>query len=196
MRCSTALRMTTALALVAASITPAAASSHREAPNITKMPKVDNTDVYAFRSYEPGRQDFVTLIANFQPIQEPGGGPNYYTMDPDALYEIHVDNNGDAKEDLTFQFRFNNALKGITLPIGGQNIAIPLTQAGQVSAPNAATLNVNETFTVDVVRGDRRTGTRGSVTNATGGSATFAKPSDNIGMKTIPDYAGYAAQHI
>jgi len=65
-----------------------------------------------------------------------------------------------------------------------------------VSAPNAATLNVNETFTVDVVRGDRRGGTRGSVTNATGGSATFDKPVDNIGTKTIPDYAGYAAQHV
>jgi len=84
----------------------------------------------------------------------------------------------------------------VTLPINGTNVAIPLTQAGQVTAPNAAALNVNETFTVDIVRGDRRTGTRAAITNAAGGSATFAKPSDNIGTKTIPDYAGYAAQHV
>jgi hypothetical protein len=69
---------------------PVMGSSHREAPGITKMPKVDNTDVYAFRSYEPGREGYVTLIANFQPGQGPGDGPNYYTMDPDAIYEIHT----------------------------------------------------------------------------------------------------------
>jgi hypothetical protein len=65
-----------------------------------------------------------------------------------------------------------------------------------VSAPNAATLNVNETFTVDVLRGDRRGGQRGSVTNAAGGSRTFDKPVDNIGTETIPNYAAYADQHI
>jgi hypothetical protein len=70
---------------------PSWASSHREAPGITEMPKVDNTDVYAFRSYEPGREAYVTLIANFQPGENPGDGPNYYTMDPDAIYEIHID---------------------------------------------------------------------------------------------------------
>ncbi|MFN0182791.1 MAG: DUF4331 domain-containing protein, partial [Aquabacterium sp.] len=115
---------------------------------------------------------------------------------PNALYEIHLDNNGDAKEDITFQFRFKNILKGITLPIGNKNVAIPLIQAGGVTGPNAATLNVNETFNVDIVRGDRRTGQRGSLTNAAGGNRAFDKPVDNIGTKTIPDYAGYAAQHI
>jgi hypothetical protein len=183
-------------ALCALSAVPAHASSHREAPAITGTPKVDGTDFYMFNSYEAGRSGFVTLVANYLPLQDAYGGPNFFKLDPNALYEIHVDNNGDGKEDLTFQFRFNHTLKGVTLPIGGQNVAIPLTQAGRVSAPSAAALNVNETFTVDVVRGDRRTGTRGSVTNASGGSATFAKPSDNIGTKTIPDYAGYAAQHI
>ena len=130
------------------------------------------------------------------PLQAPYGGPNYFSMDPNALYEIHLDNNGDAKEDLTFQFRFKNALKGITLPIGDKNVAIPLIQAGQVTGPNAGALNVNESFTVDIVRGDRRGGMRAAVTNATGGSATFDKPVDNIGTKTIPNYAAYAAQHI
>ncbi|HEX7441049.1 MAG TPA: DUF4331 domain-containing protein, partial [Caldimonas sp.] len=130
------------------------------------------------------------------PLQDAYGGPNYFKLDPNAQYEIHIDNNGDAKEDITFQFRFQNKLKSTSLVIGGKSVAIPLTQSGQVSAPNAAALNVNETFTVDIVRGDRRTGARGSVTNAAGGSATFDKPADNIGTKTIPNYAAYAAQHV
>lgn len=173
----------------------ALASSHREAPFITTAPKVDNTDVYAFMSYESGRQDYVTLIANFLPLQDAYGGPNYFSLDPNALYEIHVDNNGDGKEDLTFQFRFKNNLKGVALPIGSENVAIPLIQAGAVSAPNAAALNLNETYTVDLVRGDRRTGSRSSVAKASGG-ATFDKPVDYIGTKTIPNYAAYADQHI
>jgi hypothetical protein len=172
------------------------ASSHREAPYITTQPKVDGTDFYMFKSYEAGRGDYVTLIANYQPLQAPYGGPNYFSMDPNALYEIHVDNDGDAREDLTFQFRFRNNLKSITLPIGDKNVAIPLIQAGQVTAPNAAALNLNESFTVDLMRGDRRGGQRSAVTNAAGGGATFNKPVDNIGTKTIPDYAAYAGQHV
>jgi hypothetical protein len=121
-------------------------------------------------------------------------------MDPNALYEMHIDNNGDAKEDLTFQFRFNNTLntagKGQTLPIGGKNVAIPLVQFGQVGNVKDANLNLAETFSVTLVRGDRRSGTPSNVTNAVGGSGTFDKPVDNIGTKTIPDYAGYAAKHV
>ena len=175
---------------------PAQASSHREAPFIATQPKVDGTDFYMFNSYETGRTGFVTLIANYQPLQDGYGGPNFFKMDPNALYEIHIDNNGDAREDLTFQFRFQNNFKAITLPIGGQNIAIPLTQAGQVSTPNAAALNVNEQFTLALVRGDRRTGTAAAVSRVGSGATVFDKPVDNIGTKTIPDYAGYAAQHI
>ena len=182
---------------VAALALPAAmASSHREAPSITASPKVDGTDFYMFRSYEPGRQDFVTLIANYQPLQDPYGGPNYFKMDPNALYEIHLDNNGDAKEDITFQFRFQNMFKAIALSIDGQMVPIPLTQAGFVSTPNSPALNVNEKFSVNIVRGDRRTGNVAAVTNSANGSATFDKPSDNIGVKTIPNYVNYAAQHI
>ncbi len=175
---------------------PAHASSHREAPFITTQPKVDNTDVYLFNSYETGRSDFVTVIANFQPLQDPYGGPNYFKMDPNALYEIHIDNNGDAREDLTFQFRFQNLFKGITLPIGQQNIAIPFTQAGPVSVPNDPALNVNEQYTVALVRGDRRTGASSAITGFGTSASVFDKPVDNIGTKTIPDYAAYAAQHI
>jgi hypothetical protein len=174
----------------------AQASSHREAPNITRMPLVDGTDFYMFRSYEAGRDGFVTLIANYQPLQLPFGGPNYFTMDPNALYEIHVDNNGDALEDITFQFRFQNTLNDVQLPIGTENVSIPLTQAGQVTAPGSASLNVSETYTVNIVRGDRRKGTSAAITNSSGGSATFIKPVDNIGTKTIPDYPTYADAHI
>jgi hypothetical protein len=185
------------LALAAAFAGPAAlASSHREAPFITTAPKVDGTDFYMFRSYEPGREDFVTLLANYQPLQDPYGGPNYFSMDPNALYEIHIDNDGDAREDITFQFRFRNNLKSIALPIGNKSVAIPLIQAGQVTGPNATLLNLNESFSVDVVRGDRRAGNRQPVTNAAGGGRTFDKPVDNIGTKTIPNYESYAAQHI
>ena len=178
----------------------AQASSHREAPFITTSPKVDGTDFYMFSSYEADRAGYVTLIANYQPLQDAYGGPNYFAMDPNALYEIHIDNNGDAKEDLSFQFRFNNTLNsggaGQTLPIGGKNVAIPLIQFGPVANVKDGNLNVAETYSVTVVRGDRRTGTASSLTNAVGGSSTFDKPVDNIGVKTIPDYPGYAAKHI
>jgi hypothetical protein len=192
-RCATAVALACAAFLAAPG---AQASSHREAPFITTAPKVDGTDFYMFRSYEPGRSDYVTLVANYQPLQAPYGGPNYFSMDPNALYEIHIDNNGDAVEDLTFQFRFRNNLKDIALPIGGANVSIPLIQAGPVSDPRAANLNLNETYTVEVVRGHRRSGQHAAVTNAATGAAVFDKPVDNIGVKTIPDYATYAAKHI
>jgi hypothetical protein len=147
----------------------AVASSHRESPALTNMPKLDATDLYMFRSYETGRQGFVTLIANYIPFQDPQGGPNFYMFDPDALYEIHVDNNGDAVEDLTFQFRFQNTSKSTALTVGGKSVKIPLANSNTISGVNPASLNVRETYTVDVVRGARRTGTRSSVANASGG---------------------------
>jgi hypothetical protein len=175
------------------------ASSHREAPNTSKMAKVDNTDVYAFRSYAPGREGFTTLISNFQPLQEPGGGPNYFTMDPDAIYEIHIDNTGDAIEDITYQFKFTNSLKGDTgktVTVGGKTLPIALRHIGQVTTPLDADLGEDETYTVTVVTGNRRSGNRATVTNASGGSSTFVKPFDNVGNKTIPDYPAYANQFI
>jgi hypothetical protein len=184
--------------LMAIALAPQAyASSHREAPFITKNPKADATDFYMFRSYEPGREQFITLIANYIPLQDAYGGPNYFTMDPDALYEIHIDNNGDAREDLTFQFRFATANKDTQLTVGGKKISIPLViNGGAIADVNPAGANVRETYTVSVVRGDRRSGTRSAVTNASGGGATFDKPIDNIGNKSIPDYAAYAAKHV
>ena len=70
-------------------------SSHREAPEISKDPVADSTDLYAFMS--PDQAGTVTLIANYIPLEEPGGGPNFYEFDDDVLYEIHIDNNGDAE---------------------------------------------------------------------------------------------------
>jgi hypothetical protein len=184
------------LALLSALAPAAQASSHREAPFITREPKVDGTDFYMFRSYEPGREQFVTLIANYVPLQDAYGGPNYFTMNPDALYEIHIDNNGDAREDLTFQFRFTNTFKNAAFTVGGKKVPIPLViNGGPINDVNPAGLNVRETYTVDVVRGDRR-GVRQPVRMAANGATVFDKPVDNIGNKSIPDYAGYAGKHV
>ncbi len=182
--------------------TAAFASSHREAPGIAGMPRVDATDFYMFRSYEPGREGFVTLIANYVPVQAPYGGPNYFTLDNNAIYEIHIDNNGDANEDITFQFDFNTALLnggGFTLPIGPANqqvnVAIPLRNYGAITNRGDATINEAESYTVTMITGDRRTGTRMPVRgpNADG---SYTKPIDNIGTKSLPNYNAYADQHI
>lgn len=193
-----AVSMVLATTMLATS-TVSFASSHREAPGITKMPKVDSTDFYMFRSYEQGRDQYVTLIANYQPLQAPGGGPNYFTMDPDALYEIHVDNVGDAHEHLTFQFKFSNSLTngtGETLNVGGTTNPIALRQIAPVSKPGDANLGEQETYTLTLITGDRRTGSRASITNAADGSTVFKKPFDNTGMKTIANYPAYANQFI
>lgn len=84
----------------------ASSSSHREAPLIAGLPQYDTTDLYAFRS--PERQNTVTLIANWIPFEEPAGGPNFYSFATDARYNIKVDNNGDAKPDVTFRWTFQD----------------------------------------------------------------------------------------
>lgn len=188
-----ALTMAAAVALPGLSVQ---ASSHREAPFITEIPKVDGTDFYMFMSYEPNRSGYVTLIANYAPLQQAYGGPNYFMMDPDALYEIHVDNDGDAKEDLSFQFRFQNTLKDTKLNVGGKKVSIPLIQSGSIAAGNTAALNVTESYSLSVMRGNRRGGHRQTIVNADTRADTFAKPVDNIGNKTIADYPAYAAAHV
>jgi len=180
----------------------AEASSHREAPFVSKNPKIDGTDFYMFRSYETGRDTYVTLIANYLPLQDAYGGPNYFSLDPDALYEIHVDNNGDAVEDITFQFQFKNALanggSGAALDIGTgaakKTVSVPLVNIGPITSDDATKLNMNETYTVNVVRGPRRGAAGQPVTNAAGGSSTFTKPLDNLGTKTFANYDDYAKQ--
>ena len=171
-------------------------SSHREAPFVTEHPKVDGTDFYMFRSYEEGRDGFVTLIANYLPLQDTYGGPNYFSLDPDARYEIHIDNNADGMEDLTFQFQ--NTLKDLSLDIGGKRVAVPLINTGTIGPGRADTtnLNITETYTVNLVRGDPRTGPKQAISNADTEATTFIKPVDNIGNKSIADYRGYADKHI
>lgn len=174
------------------------ASSHREAPGITKTPKLDGTDFYMFRSYEAGRDGFVTLVANYIPLQDPYGGPNYFTLDTDGVYEIHIDNNGDAVEDLTFQFRPAETVKRMAVPVGGTLVPVPLINIGPVGPGRDATENLNreETYSVTLIRGPRRTGFADVITNVADGSATFKKPVDNIGNKSVPRYAAYADSHI
>jgi hypothetical protein len=178
-----------ALAVATAFSGGAYASSHREAPFIAGNPRVDGTDFYMFNSYETGRTGFLTVIANYYPLEDGFGGPNYFPLDPAALYEISFDTNGDGKEDITFQFRFQNNIADIKLPVGGTNVSIPLVAAGPLGGANAP-LNVSESYTIDMVSGDRRAGTHAPVTNGSGGS-TFTKPTDFIGVKTFGSVAAY-----
>ncbi|MCB1036449.1 MAG: DUF4331 domain-containing protein [Acidobacteria bacterium] len=178
---------------------PAWASSHREAPGITRSPQVDGADFFMFRSYEPGRQSFVTLIADYNPLQDAYGGPNYFALDPDAFYDIHVDNDGDAVEDLTFRFRFAAPSSFLSIPVGGEVVPIPLVNAGQ-AGPGLGTgaLNQKRFYTVRLIRGsvDSPAASETLLTNGRTGGQVFSMPLDNIGRKSFPDYAGYANARI
>lgn len=178
------------------------ASSHREAPFITEVPKVDGTDFYMFRSYELGREDTVTLIANYLPLQDAYGGPNYFDLDGNAIYEIHVDNTGNAEEDITFRFKLTDVKQDLQLTIGDngdtRQVSVPLKNIGGIgpAADQTDAVQTRQTYEVSVIRGDRRTGTTETVMNAFDQSATFNKPVDNIGNKSFSDYEAYANDHI
>src|SRR5262245_17409969 len=140
---------------------PTLASSHREAPMIAKDPTADITDLYAFVS--PDKADTVTIIANYTGLQEPAGGPNFYTFDPDVLYWIKVDNTGDGVADITYTFRYRT------------DVANPgsflFSGYGPIPAVDS---NVSQRVTVrrnGVVIGDG-----------------FPVPPPNIGPRTTPDY--------
>lgn len=190
-------------AVMASAVSSAFASSHREAPFITEMPKVDGTDFYMFRSYESGRGNFVTLIANYLPLQDAYGGPNYFSLDPEALYEIHIDNDGDAVEDISFQFRMNTTYNNIALDTGGpEPVTIPFINAQPDGiGPEATDLslaNIRETYQVTVVREGRRSSANPTpANNLSTGTTTFRKPYDYIGEKSFNgDYETYAQKHI
>ncbi len=176
-----------ALALLAA--LPLAASSHREAPGIIAHPQVDGTDFYMFRSYEAGRDGFVTLIANYLPLQDPYGGPNYFPLDPDARYRINIDNSGDGRPNVIFEFLPDQQLRDIRLDVGDKSVSIPLKNAGPIVAGDEGALNVTESYRVRVIRPG---GASGGLTQLDNGSEHFRKPMDNIGRKSFPDYASYA----
>jgi hypothetical protein len=164
--------------------TTSLASSHREAPLIVADPLADNTDTYAFRSTEPGRGGFVTLIANWIPFQEPSGGPHFYKFDDTVLYEIYVDNTGDGVEDVTYQFRFKtkfrnpNSILGMAAP----NQALKGTGGIEPLITSLDDPDYNEPQTYSVTRIDRRTGKRVII------AKDLLTPPNNIGERTTPNY--------
>lgn len=186
-------RLTIVLPALAAAALPllAFASSHREAPFISGMPRVDGTDFYMFRSYEPGRSGYVTLIANYIPFEGPAGGPNFYPLDPRAIYAINIDNSGSGYANIAFQFRFTTMRKNFAVQAGNQSVAIPLINDGPVDT-SGKTLNVQQSYTLTVYRNDRGAFKGSPATNMTTGDKTFYKPVDNIGNKSIVNYADYA----
>lgn len=172
------------------------ASSHREAPLVTTMPKTDGTDFYMFRSYESGRDGFVTIVANYFPLQDPFAGPNYFQLDHDAIYEVHIDNVGDAQPHITFQFKFTNTLQNLAVPVGGINIDVPLINIGSIIVGDNSKLNVVETYTASVIVGNKEKAKPAAISNASDSTTVFTKPVDNIGNKSLPDYVSYANQYI
>ena len=178
-----------ARALVASSLVlslsslPALASSHAEAPMTSMDRYADNTDVYAFRSTEAGRTDFVTIISNFIPFQDPSGGPQYYRFDDSVLYEIKIDNTGDGVEDISYQFRFNTQIVNPRTVFGMNTI----NQNGQITSLTDPDYNMPQTYTV--TRVDRTSGRRGRVL-ATG----LRMPPSNIGPRVTPNYEANLAQ--
>lgn len=93
-------------------------------------------------------------------------------------HKLICDNVGDGKKHITFQFRFTSTSKKTALTVGGKSVLIPLINSGPISGVNPAAPNVRERYTVDIVCGDRRTGTRTRLTNAAGGTTVFDKPVD------------------
>jgi hypothetical protein len=150
-------------------------SSHKEAPGIANDPAADNTDVYAFVS--PDRPDTVTLIANFVPLEDPDGGPNFAQFGDDVLYEIHVDNNGDARPDVTYQFRFHSVN---TIP------STFLYNVGPIDSLDSKNWNRRQYASVKRVAGGKTTtlGTK------------LACPPVNVGPHSTPDYAALAKSAI
>jgi uncharacterized protein DUF4331 len=173
------------------------ASSHRDAPFISGQPQVDGTDFYMFNAYESGRFGFVVLLADYQPFQEPFGGPNYYVLNPNAVYRIHIDNTGDAAEDITFQFRFATTTRDLALTAGGEEVDVPGINVGPIDTNQSPNLNRIESYTLAVVRGpvDRPASVE-YAHRVESGSTRFGKPVDNVGEKSIPGYPDYAAQFI
>src|SRR5689334_9533107 len=104
-----ALLLVFGMAAFAAPTNRALASSHREAPLISQDPTADVTDVYAFRS--PDRPDTLTLIANWIPLEQPQGGPNFYKFDDSVLYTINIDNVGDGRDHISYQFKFRTQVQ-------------------------------------------------------------------------------------
>jgi hypothetical protein len=181
-----------ALAMSAAWATLAVASSHREAPMIAGMPRLDASDFYMFRSYEPGRENYVTMIADYVPLQDPGGGPNFYQMETNGYYDINVDSNGTGRPTFTFRFRFSDVDRGLSVSVGGKNVPIPLINDGSISTSSRMAQNVVESYTVSLVTYSSAGVPTETPLSGVGGATRFLKPVDNIGDKSVPNYTEYA----
>jgi hypothetical protein len=186
-------------ALLAALIAPPAGlpANHREAPITALDHKADITDVFAFRSYTgsgPTAIPMVTLILCVDPLQEPANGPNWWPFDPDILYEIKIDNDHDAVEDIVFQFRFQTEQRlpnlfqvyagagtGITAPSNSPAPVPPgtLIVPPQINSFSSPGLGQRQSYTVTMVKG-------GVSTPITGASPFYAVPA-NVGPRTM-DY--------
>src|SRR6201992_3788481 len=182
------------------------ASSHREAPITALDHTADITDFYAFVSYD--HPDRVTFIMNVDPFLEPSNGPNYFPFDPNVIYSIKIDNNHDARADLTLNFRFQTQIRAPQLFTGfagaGNGINAPKNSPAPVApgtpivppaitsldGPGAAGLSLRQSYTVTM----NRHGQRIPLTPETG-SALFAVPS-NVGPRTMPDYEALGKQGI
>jgi Domain of unknown function (DUF4331) len=147
---------------------PGRASSHREAPSISADPQADTTDVYAFLS--PDNPDMVTLIASYIPFEDPAGGPNFFRFGDSVLYEIKIDNNGDAVEDISYQFRFTSQVNNPNTFLYG---------TGQIKSLDDPNRNMFQTYTVSRVQS-------GTTVLTAGPMRTMY---DNIGV-TTPSYGG------
>lgn len=147
-------------------------SSHREAPEISKDPVADSTDVYAFVS--PDDPGTVTIITNYVPLEAPAGGPNFYEFGDDVLYEIHVDNDGDGRADVTYQFRF-------TTKVGNPNTF--LYNTGPIQSLDSPNWNRKQFYSVTRVAGDDKKVL----------ASNLACPPCNIGPLSTPDYPALAS---
>ncbi len=154
-------------------------TSHREAPKISKDPVADNTDLYAFVS--PDDTSKVTIIANYIPLEEPAGGPNFNSFGDDVLYEINIDNNGDGHEEVTYQFRFNTVIS---------DPDTFLYNTGPILHLDDPTWNVKQFYSVTKVVGRRRSG----VSTILG--SNLRTPPVNIGPRSTPDYPTLAHDAI
>jgi hypothetical protein len=169
----------TALLIVGWAMLPGKASSHREAPLISQDPMADNTDLYAFVS--PDKPNTVTMIANYIPLEPPASGPNFPAFDDTVLYEIHVDNNGDGADDLTYQFRFHTQTR---------NPDTFLYNTGPIKSLDDPNWNRPQTYDVTLVRQGR-----GKSNDEVLGT-DLPTPPDNIGPRSTPNYDALAAAAI
>lgn len=152
-------------------------SSHREAPQISKDPVADSTDVYAFVS--PDAPDTVTLIANYLPLQLPDGGPNFYEFGDDVLYAINIDHTGDGTPDISYQFNF-------TTTVGDPNTF--LYNTGPITSLTDSTWNRVQSY--QLTRVDYPSGTTTVLGNG------LLCPPCNIGQLSTPNYHALGAAAI